>query len=99
MRHTGPVLRLVGMILLAVSGCHLPPDLKPPKQPESYALPPESDKSTLLPVSYPSEVLASDDARKSQQAPLGKKGPPGAVPGGGMGMGGPGGGMGGPGGY
>jgi hypothetical protein len=93
MRHVGPGLCLLGVILLAVGGCKMPPDLKPPHQPESFALPPENDKSTLLPVCYPSEVLASDETRKGPLTPLaGKKGPTGAVPGGGgMGMGGMGG--------
>jgi hypothetical protein len=88
MRHAGLVLRTVGLILLAAGGCHLQPDLKPPKEPESFVLPPENDKYTLQPICYPSEVLASDDSRKTNQTPAGaKKGPPGAVPGG-LGMGG-----------
>jgi hypothetical protein len=91
MRHKGPVLRTIAVILLAVLGCRTQPNLKPDKQPESYALPSPDDKALLNPINYPPEVLASDDSKKPPQVPGAKAHAPGAAPMG-AGMGGMGGG-------
>ena len=71
MRHTGMVLCGLSGLLLSLLGCQTQPDLKPPTQPDIYALPSEKDKRYSEPFKYPSEVLADNPVKMSmpQQGP------------------------------
>ena len=89
MRHIGMVLCGLGGLLLSVLGCQTQPDLKPPTQPDQFAVPSENDKRYSEPFKYPSEVLADNPVKASmpQQGPQPLRS--GGKMGGGMGGGGP----------
>jgi hypothetical protein len=75
----------LGGVLLVAASCRSNPDLKPPKPPESYALPPASDPRFSQPPIYPKD-RSQDDFFKSKQDTdpanqLGKPGGMGAGPG------------------
>ncbi|GIW80351.1 MAG: hypothetical protein KatS3mg105_2158 [Gemmatales bacterium] len=54
-----------GAALLIACGCKSgKPDLKPPKQPEVLALPPEGDLRYSAPMEYPPEVLKDAQQHK-----------------------------------
>src|SRR5438093_1550948 len=57
----------LGMILALAAGCRtMPPELKPPKQPEVLAVPPsEARYNTSI---YPKEAFATPDLFKQKEA-------------------------------
>ena len=65
MRHIPMVLCGLGGLLLSVLGCQTAPDLKPPTQPDLFAVPSEKDKRYSEPFKYPSEVLADNPVKAS----------------------------------
>jgi hypothetical protein len=80
----------LGSLLLILAGCrHSTPDLRPPPQPDDYALPSEDEKRYAQPYQYPKNNNDPSLAPSSRGG--GGLGTPGA-------MGGPRGGMGGMGG-
>jgi hypothetical protein len=71
------VLYAIGLplaTLLAALGCHSDANLRPPKQPEAYNLPPENDPRFSQPVSYPKPLLFQDSIHKADQDPSGVPG-------------------------
>ena len=86
MRSSRRGWRWVGAFLLALSGCHTDPPLKP-DLPEEYRLPPSDDSRFSSPPAYPKETLDSGTFKKDQQRN-------GDSSRGSTGFGGPGGGMG-----
>jgi hypothetical protein len=86
MRHRSRGLRWLGVLVLAAASCHSGvPDLKPPKGPDEYVLPPP-DPRFSQPVTPPREKF-QDDFFKSKLD--GDPQPPGLgrPQGGGAGMG------------
>jgi hypothetical protein len=80
MRRLWDATRLLTATLLGLAGCHTTdPPAKPPKPPEEYRLPPDSDRRYSQPPEYPKESLNKDP------------GPKNPAPGGPNGQGGPGG--------
>jgi hypothetical protein len=59
-------LRWLGCFLLAAASCRSTPDLKPPKAPEDYRLPPNTDDRFSKPINYP-KSKAEDDYFKAKQ--------------------------------
>jgi hypothetical protein len=77
-------LRGLGVLLLAAAGCHPTPELKPPPQPESYALPSMSEERYCRPPVYPKDKTDEDLLKsKIEEAnqPITPPGGPGASPG------------------
>lgn len=74
---------LVGL-LLVVAGCKSPPELKPPKQPDDYRLPPANDDRFSKPLTYPKDRFEQDffKARQQEQDTVSPLGRPGSSPGG-----------------
>jgi hypothetical protein len=83
MRRVWYLLGLSLATLFGTLGCANPDsNLRPPKHPEEFTVPPENDPRFAQPVSYPKSTLFQDSIHKLE-------GEPGA-PGGGAGMRGPG---------
>jgi hypothetical protein len=64
------VLYLVGVPLAAMLGalgCHSDANLRPPKEPEAYNVPPDNDPRFSQPVSYPKNLLFQDSIHKADQ--------------------------------
>jgi hypothetical protein len=74
MRRVLGLTSLMLPALLGLLGCHSDANLRPPKQPEAYRLPPESDPRFSEPVSYPKQLLFQDAIHKADQDPS-EKGP------------------------
>jgi hypothetical protein len=69
--------------LLVAAGCTTTQtDLRPPKQPEQYNLPPDAEARFDKPLTYPADVMKQAPSKRTMSA---KGGGPGL---GGMGMGG-----------
>jgi hypothetical protein len=96
MRTLGVWLRLLSAAWLVALGCHNRQNLRPPKRPEEYTLPPEAEARFSKPIAYPEGTPNSSIPRKKLlgNGPGGGSGLGMGAPGMGMG-GGPGGGMGG----
>jgi hypothetical protein len=77
-------LRWLGVLVL-LYGCQNNPDLRPSKQPESYALPPLSEPRFSQPPVYPRDKWEEDPLKARQQQEEGPPGGPGRP-----GLGGPG---------
>ena len=59
-------MRWLGVLVLAISGCWTTqPELKPPKQPETIAVPPQDDPRFSQPIQYPKGTLNQEPAKKS----------------------------------
>ena len=83
------VLYTIGLplaTLWAALGCQSDANLRPPKQPEAFILPPESDARFSLPIEYPRNTLFQDSIHKADQDPIGVPGA-GTMRGPGMGAG------------
>jgi hypothetical protein len=90
MRALGVSWRWLGIGLVALASCRTPPPVtKPPREPEAYRLPPESD-IRFASTDYPKEAYKdskdADPLRKASgtmgpNAPMGGPFVPGAVPG------------------
>jgi hypothetical protein len=59
-------LRWLGSLLLVAASCQSPPELKPPRGPEDFRLPPTSDERFSKPINYPKNK-ADDDYIKARQ--------------------------------
>ena len=59
-------LRWLGVLVLGLGGCWTTqPELKPPKQPERYAVPPQDDARFSQPIQYPKGTLNQEPAKKT----------------------------------
>ena len=59
-------VRWLGVLLFGVSGCWTTqPELKPPKQPEVIAVPPQEDARFSQPIQYPKGTLNQEPTKKS----------------------------------
>ena len=59
-------MRWLGVLLLGLSGCWTTqPELKPPKQPEKIAVPPQDDPRFSQPIQYPKGTLNQEPVKKS----------------------------------
>ena len=57
-----------GAVLLCVSGCwETESNLRPPKQPEEYRLPPDDDSRFSSPPAYPKGTLNQDFIKKDKE--------------------------------
>jgi hypothetical protein len=65
MRRPWGGLALVFALVCTLAGCATEDHLKPPKQPESYALPPTSVTRFSEPPNYPRKYLMEDLASKN----------------------------------
>jgi hypothetical protein len=86
MRWASNKLGWLGSLLLAVASCRTtPPDLKPPKGPEDFRLPPTSDDRFSQPIDYPKNRFEEDPLKAKMQddtpAALPGKTGPGMTPG------------------
>src|SRR5947209_9667314 len=65
------------------------PNLRPPPQPEEFAVPPEDDRRFSEPINYPPETLKEDLMKKTHKDPDGSPAGSGSAThfGGGSGMG------------
>jgi hypothetical protein len=109
MRRTCGCFGVLALLLATLAGCEptLKQKIRPPKQPESYNLPPADDARFDKPVEFPKNTLNKDESKISRDAKDNANGPNGGPGGGGggggagpsrmgAGMGGMGGGTGGP---
>lgn len=62
MRRIRDLLGLSGLLFIALAGCALSgsQQVKPPKPPEEFRAPPETDSRYSRPVEYPKETLEQD---------------------------------------
>jgi hypothetical protein len=60
--------------LLGALGCHSDANLRPPKQPEAFNLPPETDPKFSQPIEYPKQYLFQDSIHKADDGPAGVPG-------------------------
>jgi hypothetical protein len=81
MRIGSRKLRWLGALLLAAVGCRSPHDLKPPKHPDEFTLPPQQDKRFSGPAVYPDEkkydpikLRQQEEEALQQQMQSGKSG-------------------------
>ena len=85
MRWIRDVLGLCGLVLAVAAGCASDRDVvKPPKQPEEFRAPPDSEGRYSRPLEYPKETMDQDPLKKASD----KKGPGASRPGMGNGIGG-----------
>lgn len=66
MRRIRDVLGLCGLLLAVAVGCNTTDSnqLRPPKQPEEFRAPPESDPRYSRPLEYPKETMDQDNFLK-----------------------------------
>jgi hypothetical protein len=68
MRGTRVLSFGLGAVLLCLAGCwETESNLHPPKQPETYRLPPEDDARFSSPPSYPKGTLNQDYIKKDRE--------------------------------
>jgi hypothetical protein len=92
MRSVSVWLRWLTATLLVMTGClSHKPNLRPPKRPEEFILPPETEARFSKPITYPEGTPNSSTPKKKL---LGNQGPVNNPSGFGVGPGGMGGGMG-----
>ena len=85
MRTLSVPLRWLGTALLLVTGClSNKPNLRPPKRPEEFTLPPETEARFSKPITYPEGTPNSSTPKKKL---LGNPGPMNSPSG--FGVGGP----------
>jgi hypothetical protein len=60
--------------LLGALGCQSDANLRPPKQPEAFNLPPENDPKFSQPTEYPRQLLFQDSIHNADQGPTGVPG-------------------------
>jgi hypothetical protein len=74
MGHTWVKTRWLGAMVLALAGCtSTQPDLKPPKQPEQLAVPPDDPRYNNY-TQYPKDTLNTDLNKKPDAGPLSPSG-------------------------
>jgi hypothetical protein len=81
-------LGLLAAALLGLVGCATDNQVKAPKHPEEYNVPPEDDRRYSQPPEYAKELLNKDVIVKPDKGDGGPGGPPGG-PGGSRSAGGP----------
>ena len=82
MRRIRDVLGLCGLLLAVVGGCTSDRDqVRPPKPPEEFKAPPESEAKYSRPQEYPKETMDQDALmKKAKDAAKGAGGGPGGAP-------------------
>jgi len=87
MRRIRDLLGLGGLLLAVAIGCSTDKDqLRPPKQPEEFRAPPETDPRYSKPIEYPKDTMTDQDPSQKKGKDGGKG--PGGKGGGINGMGG-----------
>src|SRR5262249_25965868 len=91
MRRIRDVLGLCGLLLAVIGGCTSDStQLRPPKPPEEFRAPPETDPRYSKPIEYPKETMDQDSILKKAKDTSKAPGAPGGGRSGGGGLGAPG---------
>lgn len=69
----------LGMLTILLGCRTTPPTVKPPKEPESFTLPPNNDPRFHQPIQYPKDALNRDPSESRRTFP-GQPGPNGNRP-------------------
>jgi hypothetical protein len=80
MRRIRDLLGLCGLLAAVAAGCHATDNnnLRPPKQPDEFRAPPESDPRYSRPIEYPKDTMDQDSIMKKAKDAAKNNGPGGS---------------------